>query len=253
MPATISELAADAELAFLRAGYYRFLARSFAYPRSGMAESLRGEVPASGTAEVFGEAAPLIRERLEAVKRVLKDMTDARLETLHLETYGHTISETFPPHETRYGSAHPFQETQDLADVTAFYRAFGLQVRAGAGERADHVWMQLEFMHFLAVKQLVALERGEVEGAERTMEAARGFLKDHIGRWGPVFGEILAKKATSDPHRALGALLASVLQADTARLEVTPGEVSAEPIAIPPEPSAEGEEVEEDESSDCGV
>lgn len=254
MPATLPELTTDSELAFVRAGYYRFLARAFAYPSAGTAEALRNELPDSDTAVLWGKAGDGVKGRLAEVKAALQDLTDDGMESMHLATYGHTISETFPPHETRYGSAHPFQETQDLADVTAFYRAFGLQVRGGTGERADHAWLELEFVHFLAVKQLVALERGEVEGAGQTLEAARAFLKDHIGRWGPVFGEILAKKAPNTLHRALGALLASVLQSDASRLDVTPGEVSAEPIAIPPEPAPETEDgTEENESSDCGV
>ncbi|KAF0246753.1 MAG: anaerobic dehydrogenase-like [Planctomycetota bacterium] len=255
MTATLSSLALESDLAFVRAAYYRFLSRVFSYPRAGLAEILREELPTAALSQLWeGAAADEVQSAVEAVGRELRDATDEELETCHVQTFGHTISETFPPHETRYGSSHPFQETQDLADVSAFYGAFGLRVKPGAGERVDHAWLELEFVHFLAVKQLLALERGETEGAERTLEAARGFLKDHIGRWGPVFGEILAKKAPSSLHQAYGALLAAVLKADVKRLGVTPGQVSAEPIPIPPEPEAsDEEETEEHESSGCGA
>lgn len=254
MTATLAHLALESDLAFARAAYYRFLSRVFAYPRAGLAEILREELPGAALSQLWEDSAADVQAAVEAVGRELRDMTDEQLESLHVMTYGHTISETFPPHETRYGSSHPFQETQDLADVSAFYGAFGLRVRPGAGERVDHAWLELEFVHFLAVKQLLALERGETEGAERTLEAARGFLKDHIGRWGPVFGEILAKKAPSPLHQAYGALLAALLRADVKRLGVTPGQVSAEPVPIPPEPQADDEDdPEEIESSGCGA
>ena len=228
---------------FARALYYRFLARAFSYPREGTLKSLQDDLPPLETSAVWGTESVLAA--LEEVGRQLAGQTDASLESAHLAVFGHTISDKWPPHETRFGSSHPFQETQDMADVAAFYEAFGLRVKTGTGERVDHIALELEFGHFLAVKELVAREKGDAEGATVTRDAAKKFFKDHVGRWGPVFGEILAQRAPVAWTGALGGLLAAVLRADCGLLGVTPGVVSAEPIPLPPEP--ETEDLDEDD------
>ncbi|MBI2921362.1 MAG: molecular chaperone TorD family protein [Planctomycetes bacterium] len=227
---------------FARALYYRFLARAFSYPKAGALQALRDDLPPAETAAAWSSEA--VSAALEEIRRQLAEQTDASLESAHLAVFGHTISDKWPPHETRFGSSHPFQETQDMADIAAFYEAFGLKVRAGTGERVDHIALELEFGHFLAVKELVAREKEDGEGAAVTLDAAKKFFKDHVGRWGPVFGEILTQKAPIPWTQALGTLLTAVLRADCGLLGVTPGNVSAEPIPLPPEP-VEEEEAEE--------
>ncbi|MCE9584929.1 MAG: molecular chaperone TorD family protein [Planctomycetes bacterium] len=239
-----------ADLAFARAAYYRFLARAFAYPRAGAAADLRESLPEAPAAGVWGVQADAVGQAQEAVRRAIAGLTDEEFETSHIATYGHSMPEAFPPHETRYGSTHPFQESQDLADVSAFYAAFGLRVRPGTGERVDHAWLELEFVHFLAVKQLVALDQAEAEGAARTFGAAKLFLRDHLGRWGPVFADLLSTKSPELLTQAFGQLLGAVLRADLAILGVKPGLVSPLPIALPPEPEpdeVDGESTAEEE------
>ncbi len=224
---------------FIRALYYRFLARVFSYPRPGTVAALREQMPPAETAEAWGESGPRIRAALERVKRLVGGQSDESLESTHLVVFGHTVPDKWPPHETRFGSSHPFQETQDLADIAAFYEAFGLKIRPGTGERVDHIALELEFQHFLALRELSAREKGDEEAAAVTLDASKKFFRDHTGRWGGVFGEILAQKAPAELTRACGELLAAVLHGDRELLGVVPGAVSAEPIPLPPEPEGE--------------
>src|SRR3989304_5935155 len=63
-----------------------------------------------------------------------------------------------PPYETEYGRRHGVGQAQGLADIAAFYNAFGLTTSAG-GERVDHVSAELEFLAVLAPKEALALGR----------------------------------------------------------------------------------------------
>ena len=47
---------------------------------------------------------------------------------------------------------------QELADVAAFLRAFGVKERPESHERIDHVAMECEFLSLLSVKEAWALE-----------------------------------------------------------------------------------------------
>lgn len=106
---------------------------------------------------------------------------------------GHTVNSMAPAYELEYGEAHSHREPQALADITAFYNAFGLKVAQYSHERADHVSIECEFMHYLLYKEAVAIEEGTPEQVLVTREAAGNFLKIHLGYWLPSFAKRLGK------------------------------------------------------------
>ncbi|MDP2644010.1 MAG: molecular chaperone TorD family protein [Desulfobacterales bacterium] len=117
--------------------------------------------------------------------------------------FGHTAHSKVSPYELEYGEEHSHREPQELADITAFYQAFGLQVSEKSRERGDHISIEFELMHFLTFKMIYALERGEKEHAVVCEEAALRFLSDHLARWIPAFATRLAQTARSDWMRAI--------------------------------------------------
>ena len=64
-----------------------------------------------------------------------------------------------------------------------FYNYFGLSTQTGAGELPDHVATELEFMHFLAFKELTALRRAEDPSSYR--HAQHDFLERQLISWLP--------------------------------------------------------------------
>jgi TorA maturation chaperone TorD len=71
----------------------------------------------------------------------------------------------------------------ELADIAGFYRAFGVEITPGT-ERPDHIAVELEFMHLLAVKEVVAAGREDGgEHARICRDARATFFRDHLGRW----------------------------------------------------------------------
>src|SRR6185503_4152613 len=74
--------------------------------------------------------------------------------------FGHAARGDCPLNEIEYGElkADPLFQPHRLADLAAFYRAFGLEMAEAAAERPDHLGMELEFMAVLAAREAFALE-----------------------------------------------------------------------------------------------
>jgi TorA maturation chaperone TorD len=107
-----------------------------------------------------------------------------------------------------------------VADVAGFYRAFGVEP-ISASERPDHISAELEFMQLLAAKEAVALgDEGEGERAAVCREAARAFLRDHLGRFVERFADAVEAGTREPFYLAAARLLAGFVTHDAARLGV---------------------------------
>lgn len=101
--------------------------------------------------------------------------------------------------ETEYGMAHIFQKSHTLADVSGFYRAFGLD-RADGAERPDHLSAEFEFLSFLAMKESYARENGKEDSADVCRDAERLFLSEHTGRFAPgIFKRMIENGSRNRP------------------------------------------------------
>jgi TorA maturation chaperone TorD len=74
-----------------------------------------------------------------------------------------------------------------IGDISGFYAAFGLRVGKDAGERPDHLAMQLEFVGLVLVMMAKALAQNLAEQEEISREALAAFVRDHLGCWLPSF------------------------------------------------------------------
>ncbi|MBI2119197.1 MAG: molecular chaperone TorD family protein [Elusimicrobia bacterium] len=125
--------------------------------------------------------------------------------------FGHNLSPDVPPYETHYGRLDVFRSTQKLANLSGFYRAFGLEPQAG-DRRPDHLPIELEFISFLCLKEALALEREELENSEISRNARSKFLSEHLCQWIPFFTESLCQKASGSYYAGLSkSLLAFIL------------------------------------------
>jgi len=144
----------------------------------------------------------------------------------YLAAFGHAARGSCPLNEIEYGDlkADPLFQPHRLADLAAFYRAFGLEVADDASERHDHICIELEFMSVLAAKEAYALEH---QADEDQLEICRGaqkkFLREHLGRWAPAFARRLRDEAGDGPLAALADLLRQFVLDECTRFGATPG------------------------------
>ena len=232
------------ERARARSRAYLFFAQALVHPAESAWLPELTESP-----EVLGQwlaSSDLVvaASRLETLRRSFlagEERGTLREECVRL--FGNLRGAGCSPYETEFSNAHVFQRAQQMADIAGFYRAFGIQTSA-EGERVDHIAMELEFMHFLACKEMYAAQNdpGQVELCR---EAQGKFLADHLGRWTGIFAEVVARTTTEEFYVEVTRLLDEFVAQDATFLGVQP-----ERIAAPP---PQRREEDEDERAMCGA
>lgn len=135
---------------------------------------------------------------LGALRTALDTVPRLELQDEYDRVFGLMMSKECPPYATEFlPQRFSVTRAHALADIAGYYRAFGVEPSRDHPERADHVTLQLEFLGWLAAKELVALERGDEEGegrAETCRDARRTFLRDHVVAWVPAWCLLLRRK-----------------------------------------------------------
>jgi TorA maturation chaperone TorD len=171
--------------------------------------------PAAGWRE---EVRALAREASGELGRAAADLEDAT------EGAYHALLGPGAPASPREAAHAGFLDPgRILADLQARYQAFAFAARAG--EPADHLAVECDFVSYLLLKEAYALARGEPEQADIARQARLRFLTDHLAPTGRRFAEKLPALAPGHLREAARAL--------TARLPDVPA---------PPEAPADEEE-----------
>ncbi len=164
----------NTQTAFRRAQVYRFLCDAFLYPEDEWTSDL------ASVTEILRELNVPDDGRLAFGSLEVGSWDLPTLQTEYSRALGVTGSLCY---ETEYGLPHEFRQSQELADLAGFYRAFGFGLGGPVRERPDHVAVELEFMYALSLKEAYAASQGLMEAAEICADAERKFLRDHLGRW----------------------------------------------------------------------
>ena len=239
----------DPALNMARQSLYRLCAVSLLDPRAGAWEQLshidsRTPLEAAAFLRQFPHT---VADSLGLGERPLAELNPEplfarlpgsaeELNDVYERTFGLLVSNACPPYESEYiDSKYTFQRSNTLADVSGFYRAFGLTTSDWHPERQDHVVLELEFMAFLLAHERRAAELSDPrhqEYAEICRRAQARFLREHLAWWTPVFAKLLGRENPGGFYDTVGRLLAALIPAERALLGV---EVPT--AAMPPVPS----------------
>ncbi|WP_345986531.1 molecular chaperone TorD family protein [Sulfurimonas sp. HSL-1656] len=93
------------------------------------------------------------------------------------------------PYETFYTREDQMIETGGANPVTDIYSAYDFMVDFEAARvvSADHIGVELEFMHHLCEAQIKAMNDNDGEAVDELMEVQRTFLEKHLVRWAPMY------------------------------------------------------------------
>jgi len=200
-----------------RAEIYRFLAFAFSDPAPGAAVGLQHQWP---IAEAGWHSLGLPNAGHGCAS--IAGLSEADLKRAHVACFGLAMSKQCPPYEAEYGQAHIFEKTQTLADITGFYRAFGLELAEGARDRPDHLAFELEFMEFLCQKQAFAERMGHPpERIALCRNAQRAFLDEHPGRWAFSLAQRIIQKSSTGVYAGFAGLLEDFLGHELAAMGLT--------------------------------
>jgi DMSO reductase family type II enzyme chaperone len=170
-----------------RSQMYRFLAESFRYPDTDFYEMVKdGSYAESATT--------ILKEIPFDVSIEEKGLSGQSLQDVSQEDFEAEFVRVFdagpggppcPLYEGKYAA----DRMVNMEDLVRFYNHFGLSVaEAEERELPDHITTELEFMHYLAFKEVLALQRDEEPSPYCFAEI--DFLSRHLAKWLP---ELLGK------------------------------------------------------------
>lgn len=177
--------AADSPLPEARSGTYRLLARlALAEIDAPLAQAIE-ELP------VFGQA-------------LADSGGPSALPSLRAE-YTRTFLMNVHPYESVYLDESGMLNTPLSGGVLEHYREHGYEPEAATTTGApDHLGLELGFMAHLVEREAATRCAGNGDVAEALRADQLHFLADHLVRWAPIFGHLLAQVAASPFYRALG-------------------------------------------------
>jgi TorA maturation chaperone TorD len=115
-----------------------------------------------------------------------------------------------------YGSIYLEQGRRLMGDTTL--AAMDLYAEAGLHltlkEPADHIVIELEFMHYLTALAAEALAAGHEDTVAELAGKQHHFLKEHLGAWVPAFCAATAREADTLYFRALADCLLAFVCAE---------------------------------------
>lgn len=195
-----------------RAQVYSFLAKAFSYPNQQVVQELEKALPS------ISLVLPDIYQSTALVQAV--EQLQQAFERREWQQHQREFSRLFTGrgqcrlNEVDYENAAAAM-SQRLADISAFYLAFGLQATPGTGERLDFIGTEADFLHALLLKRYHAERKGWVEQVAICTKAEAQFLKEHVLWWMPKLAQELIEHKGF--YGALGALLLAFLQGEQDR------------------------------------
>lgn len=186
-----TQIPSNDALALSRAKLARMIAAMLSEPNPQWLQrfydpGLRGEMRSA--AIVLGIDQGLIAAIFDSLE------TGGANEEAYRELMGHTVRSGCPPYELEYRSSEVFQQSQTLADISGFYRAFGFESNGPLLERADHVVAQWEFLAVLAMMESTARTDEQILCC---VNAQNLFLSEHAAGWMVAYFERIRRSDNS--------------------------------------------------------
>ena len=207
---------------------YQFLSTCLLEPNKKALEMLNNEeymaevkscISTSGSVEML--------EPFELLQKALDGNDVDNLEWGYRATFGGaTVAMDCPPYEMYYSGSQIWQQTQDLADISGMYKAYGIEMEEDTTTtRWDHVAVELEFLHFLTYKLAYSIENHSEEQQESCLSGKKKFLYAHIGRWIKAFTTSVIKKTPEDFYRQAATLASLFIHIEMVKLSVDAEEI----------------------------
>ncbi len=226
----IEDLEARRARAIARAFLYRFLAKAYENPVISRwswlaAADTQAALAAAARAFCLTESTGLA-DRASILAARLAPANFEPFKRDYLAAFGQAVRNRCPMNEIEYGDirADPLFQPHRLTDLATFYQTFGLDLTGTAGERHDHICLELEFMAVLAAKEAFGFAQSLGEEPMAVGQAAqRQFLREHLGRWIPAFARRVAQTVPDGPLATLADFTADFITTECLRLGVAPG------------------------------
>lgn len=228
----------DQSLCSLRSEVYKILSVCFQYPGQDFFRYVKGnllkDLNSSLTKLLFSENLESTYELFQPVLRAR--LAKCSLDDLQVEYTGLFIyagdALCCLPYESIYREKGKRLSGESTVSVKQFYRRFKICVSPEFRDLADHLAVELNFMHFLAYNEDMFSTRGQEQESNLCTENERIFLNKHLLKWVPAFAKCLKENSQSVFFRALSQVTSDFLSADSAQLAGRKEAEQTQPSAI---------------------
>lgn len=179
---------ADEKARAARSKLYQLLSESFKYPGVEFVEMVRDGTFHEGLSAVVAGLPYDLNLPVENLGGGnLRDVSQDDVESEFIQIFD--AGPGGPPCPLREGHYHGGRMAV-MEELVRFYNHFGLSTTQGdERELPDTLTTELEFLHYLAFKEVLALQRGE--DATPYLRAERDFLERHPAKWLPIIRKAL--------------------------------------------------------------
>ncbi|MBT3511103.1 MAG: molecular chaperone TorD family protein [Nitrospina sp.] len=215
-------------LQLARGRVYDILSSAFSYPWNRKFFRPKSLLEPLDIALVDEEDWNHVKSIIETINKYLPKMTVKQAQQEYIRVFGHAVSMECPPYEMQYGTEGGIQSQTDvLIQLGGFYDTFGFeQPRNRTRERVDHISIELAFMFFMCFRTAFGIENGHEERNINVLGSSmKKFLRNHIGRWGPLFCIFTARKAERGLYKEIVDILAIFLRNENLLLDINPVKV----------------------------
>ena len=156
----------------------------------------------------------------------LPKMAMKQIQSEYIRVFGHAVSQECPPYEMQYGTEGGVNSQTDvLVQVGGFYDTFGFQMpeKGPTRDRIDHISMEMQFMSFCCYREAYGIEHGHEERQIAVIRSGqKKFIRNHLGRWVPLFTLFAARKAEKGIYKDLSEVLSIFIKNEISLLDVEP-------------------------------
>ncbi|MDH3892714.1 MAG: molecular chaperone TorD family protein [candidate division Zixibacteria bacterium] len=197
-----------------RTDCYRLLAALFYPPQR---EVLLSESVCQNLALLLDAVCPEAGRYAGEMLQCLEKSSDSELAVEHAALFVGPFELKAPP----YGSVYLEEHRRVLGETTmatlAMYREAGLKL--DIREPADHIAVELEFMYFLAVREVEALLSEDQGRPDVWQKRQAEFLLGYLGRWTPDFCSSIKNGTQNEYYRALANCLAAFIACECEKVK----------------------------------
>lgn len=190
----------------IRAEIYKLLAECYYPPDEALSDKI---IPLGEKFKLLGP-----QEINWSGKKILKTDSIEELTVEHSRLFVGPYSLQAPP----YGSVYMEPERRIMGnstmDVINRYRQSGLAVAGDFKDAPDHIAAELEFMHFLIIKEMEAANHGDAAGVFTYLLNQQSFLVDHLGAWVSEFAGKVVENAETTFYQNLARATATFIKDD---------------------------------------
>lgn len=187
-----------------RANSYKILADCYYRPDERLLEAI----------ESFDDEA--VDELISAVVRSAPSADDLERHTVdHSRLFVGPFKLLAPPYGSIYLEDGKFMGNSTLA-VSNLYRQEGLDIVLK--DAPDHISVELEFMHYLALGEANAHENSDPGLAESFRDKQESFLRTHLGDWIEPFTNNVETNAQTDFYKTLARITRQFVLEDIEKL-----------------------------------